>query len=183
MFKASVPLSQGAKMKVHILILLSIGICVQGFILLHLRNDRSTNIVDLDAGIPMPYEDFTLCINFKIFTSFEYGSVFKDENINYELFLSVIGSYGVFNWLGDSYIFEIPEDAISLFEWAHFCIAFNKTYYWIVTDGKLWSEFTRFSVPPPESLETSKVTFGLGITESYEVIFNVQNHEKSSQNT
>ena len=160
-------------MKGYILNLFSIGICVQGFILLHIRNDKSTKIVNLNTGISFPYEDFTLCVNFKIFTSFEHGSIFKDKNVNYELFLSATGNYGVFNWLGDSYIFEIPHyGKISLFEWTHFCISFNQTHYWIVTDGKLWSEFTRFSIPKPELLEpssVSSVSFGFGMGESYEV--------------
>ena len=80
-----------------------------------------------------------------------------------------MGSYGILNWLNKSYIFEIPEHAISLYEWSHFCIAFNHTHYWTVTDGKLWTEFTRISIPQPEFLELSTVTFGIGIGEAYEV--------------
>ena len=158
----------------HILILLTGQYFVEGILVVNLCDEHSCdknllNKVDLYTGILVPYEDFTLCINFKIFTSFEYGSIFKDKNTHYELFLHAKGSYGIFNWLNKSYIFEIPQRAISLYEWAHFCISFNQTHYWVVSDGTLWFEFTRYAIPQPELLEPSIVSFGMGMGEAYQV--------------
>ena len=153
-------------MKGHILLL--IFPLVNALIYLEINNifDSSENKVDLKINKPLSTDRFTVCVSFRIESSFEYGSIFKDENTMHELFLHARGSYGGFNWLGYSFIFKIPDNAITLFTWTNFCITFNETHYFTVVNGDLWSSLTRVSGHLLESNTESKmqtISFGPAI--------------------
>ena len=153
-------------MKSHVL-LLAFPL-VNALIYLEINNnkDSSENKVDLKINRPLSTDRLTVCVAFRIESSFEYGSIFKDENVMHELFLHARGSYGVFNWLGYSFLFEIPSNAIGLFTWTNFCITFNETHYFTVASGKVWSNLHRVSGSLLENNTESKmqtISFGPSI--------------------
>ena len=74
-------------MRSHILLL--IFPLVNALIYLEINNifDSSENKVDLKINKPLSTDRFTVCVSFRIESSFEYGSIFKDEFVMHELFL------------------------------------------------------------------------------------------------
>ena len=135
--------------------------------------DRRIDLkTDDDEALFLPEEEFTLCLHFKINSAFERGSILKDDNVNHEIHLYPRAFYGICNWMNHSYIFNIPENAVSLFTWIHFCISFNESQYWVVANGKLWGIEPRLSTQSESNLGSSKIstlTFGPSMPQNFEV--------------
>ena len=163
---------QDCNMKSLALLFLLAFRSVQCLISLEINNKENENEIDLIVNKPLSTDRFTVCVSFKIESSFEHGSIFKDSNVKHELYLHATASYGILNWLGYSFIFKIPPNAISLFKWTNFCSTFNETYYFVVTNGEVWDNLTRVSGHHIENIKKSEImtlSFGPSLSATAEV--------------
>ena len=75
------------------------------------------------------------CFAYRSATIFAGG-----ENRNLDLILRPDGEIGFvyFNFIGQ--IFKIPQDALEIYSWQHFCMSINQTIFQVIVQGKTWDQ-------------------------------------------
>ena len=85
----------------------------------------------------------TFCLRFNLQDRISARYMFTNKDDKFTLKLRFLTGLGKIQLNGDEIFFKIPKDSgIRPFYWHHFCISLNKGKYWVVFDGRLWSNGT-----------------------------------------
>ena len=105
--------------------------------------------------------EFDMGVQFKLQDSVSRVIIFKDEANEHELDLQFTKGLGIMKISGQDYIFGIDTKDIKLFSWTNFMFSINETGYYIVVDGKLWSQEVHYNAAfDLDTLKIGEIEFG-----------------------
>ena len=121
--------------------------------------EETVTVVDLNPSNSPPEQDertvlslpekvvvslpLTFCLRFKLEDKISSKYMFSDKDHQLALTLRFPLDAGLVALNGESFYFKIPKDSgIRPFYWHHICMGLNEETYWVVVDGKQWSNGT-----------------------------------------
>ena len=122
------------------------------------QQDKRTVLIlteNIEVRIPLSF-----CLRFNLQDRISERYIFGSKGDGLHLKLRFPIGLGKVQLNGKEFYFKIPKDSgIRSFYWHHICISLNKETYWVVVDGKQWSN-GRHNIKSFQNLSVNQIFMG-----------------------
>ena len=110
---------------------------------------------NVEVNIPL-----TFCLKFNLQDRISSKFMFSIKGDKLTLKLNFLDDHGWVRLNGVYILFKIPKDSgIRPFHWHHICISLNEETYWVVVDGRKWSNGTH-KIKSFQNISTNQIFMG-----------------------